>query len=125
MSTIDEIQHDHQQMNLTDQVLAAKFEQPVQAPIAGTENMTPMQLRMAKARAAAKAKREAAIAAGEPLTKNKKPVTMNIDTWKRDFYGQAILSLIVARNPQSSQDIETIKVLADNLTNHVEDKFKE
>ena len=125
MELINETQHDSIQMNITDQILAAKFADQPQAPTVGTENMTPMQIRMAKAREAARLKREAAKAAGIDLTKKKQPATINESNWKRDFYGQAILSLIVARNPQSSQDIETIKVLADNLTSHVEDKFKE
>lgn len=124
MELINETQHDSIQMNITDQILAAKFASPVE-PQEGAANMTPMQARMAKAREAARLKREAAKAAGIDLTKKKQPVTINESNWKRDFYGQAILSLIVARNPQSSQDIETIKVLADNLTSHVEDKFKE
>ena len=122
---MDDTQHDNLQMNLTDQVLSAKFADQPSVPVAGTENMTPMQIRMAKAREAGRLKREAAKAAGIDLTKKKQPATISESNWKRDFYGQAILSLIVARNPQSSQDIETIKVLADNLTTHVEDKFKE
>ena len=114
---MDELEHDQRQMSLTDKVLEQKFA-PVAPPVSAEANMTPMQVRMAKARAT-KARN---LEAKKLLTENTPPVKIGgVDEAK--VYTDALLTFIQLRNPKSQAEFDLVKMLADDVVKHISAKY--
>ena len=116
---MDELEHDARQMSLTDRVLEDKF-----APKESAVLMTPMQARMAKARATRDRNREARKAedAQKALTGNTTPAKM-VELSEVKLYSDALLTFIQLRNPKSQAEFDAIKLLADDVVSHVKSKY--
>jgi len=100
---MDDQQFDMNQIAATDALLADKF-----------NNQTPAQVRMAKARAARSLK-----------AAEKKNTSYQKGFDERKYYFDALLALIVAKNPRSLADFESAQILAQALINHLKEKFSE
>ena len=115
---IDDIEKDSREISLTDRILAQKFNDDLAPPpvVAEVNNMTPAQLRAAKAREAK------ALKAQQRLTEKENPYTME-PSQERDLYSRALLTMISVRAPKSSAELDICKSMADSLVEHVKEKY--
>lgn len=123
---MDEIQHDLQQINLTDAVLAAKFDTPTPPTItppgvvisdSSTANMTPAQIKMAKARAA-----RLPPDVKKALTEKEEAYKMTLSD-RRMIYANALFTMIELRKPANVQQLDICKVMAEDLVTHIMEKY--
>ena len=115
---IDDIEKDNREISLTDQILAQKFGDDLAPPPVVTEvtNLTPAQMRAAKAREAK------ALKAQQRLTEKENPYTME-PSQERDFYSRALLTMISVRQPKNTAELDVCKAMAQSLVDHVKEKY--